>query len=140
MSYAVRNARTDCSRLLPVNAVNRNSFIQFVHQRGCARGKVRRSEVLFELCREFAGVVVSVAAFIIASVGGVHVGKYRLPVDGLIKRLGRAWAVGIFSGVFLVGLGFLFGAFGRTLPVSAELVVDEGKGGEAGLARCGDRT
>src|SRR5712692_10063420 len=38
----------------------------------------------------------------------------------------------MFFYVFLVHLGFFVGAFGRTLPVAAEFVVEQMEGGEVG--------
>ena len=77
---------------------------------------------------------VSGVALLVAAVGGKHIGEHGLAVDGLIESLRGPWAVRIFGRVLLVDLRFLLRALGQTLPVAAELVVDQREGGQIGRA------
>ena len=127
------------ARLFFVDAVNRDSLIQFEHEHRGPRCVVRLRKFVSEFGGEFAGMVVRGVALFVVVVGRVHIGENRLAVDSLVKRLRSARAVGMFSRVLLVDFGFFFRAFFLTLPVAAELVVEEFVGGEVGLARVRSR-
>src|SRR6516165_7371780 len=73
--------------------------------------------------------------FLVAVVGVEHVHENALTVDGVVERLSGTRSVGMLRGVLLVQLGFLFGTLLLTLPVAAELVVEQFEGGHVGLAR-----
>ena len=80
------------------------------------------------------GMVFGIFALLVVSVGGKHVSEHGLPVDGLVESLRGARPVGMLVGILLVDLRLLLRALDRSLPVAAELVVDQVKGGQVGLA------
>src|SRR3974390_3125374 len=73
-------------------------------------------------------------ALFVAFIGSVHISQDTLAVDSLIESLCGARTVRVFVRVLLVDIGFLFGTFGLSLPVAAELVVDQFVCGEVSLA------
>src|ERR1700722_5599538 len=82
-------------------------------------------------------MIVRGVAFLVVIAGCIHVGENGLPVYGLVESLRGAWTLRMLGGIFLVDLGFLFGAFFLTLPVAAELVVKEFVRSEVGLTGVG---
>ena len=80
-------------------------------------------------------MVMGVVLLLVASVGTVHIRKYRLAVNSLVERLRGARTVRVFCCIFLVNLRFFFRALGRALPVAAELVVDQIEVRQIGPAR-----
>ena len=63
--------------------------------------------------------------FLSLAVGGIHVNQHCLPVDGLIESLRGARAIGMLGRVLFENLRLFLGTLCLTLPVAAELVVDQ---------------
>ena len=102
--------REAVSGSVPVDAIDRNALIQFVHQRAGPLGIVGIGKMRLELRGHGARLVVGVAAFAVVAVGGIHVSEHGQAVNGLVKRPRRARAIGIFVGIFDVELRLLLRA------------------------------
>src|ERR1035438_6079700 len=75
------------SRSLPIDAVYRNAFIQFVHQSPRSPGEIGLSEVFLESCGQFFGVVVCRIGLLLVVVSSIHIREYGLTVDSLVEGL-----------------------------------------------------
>src|SRR5579872_1227103 len=87
--------------LLAIDAVDRNTLVQFVDELGGSPGVIGLGKLIFQTSRKIARMRVRFVLLFIVAVGAEHVGERRLAISGLKKGLGGTRTVGMLTGIFL---------------------------------------
>ena len=100
---------------LPIDPVNRNALVYFERDRQGPLGIVRLRELVFHARGKVVNMGLGALGLLLVLVGIEHVHQHCLSINGLVKRLRGAGAIGIFGCVLFVVVRLFLRALGLAL-------------------------
>src|SRR5579872_1792539 len=113
-------------------AIGGNALLDKKKQAFCACTPITLRELGRRFLGKRNGLGLGLLRFLGLVLGFVDFDQGGAPPGCIVERLGYRRGLGVLADVFLVDVSFFLWAFGGTLPVSAQLIIDSLEGCEVG--------